>query len=220
MKLSNVQVVLKIEFPNQPPIYLVVKRVDWIYQYYIEINKYKRQNENFHLSVNDSRLFFMPLGIMYDLYSVDDCLTLTASWTRETEPEFKDLFLQSLKESEYLCQGSTARIQSLSVDQLNDIVNSLEIRELKEICYFPIKIYFKDKMILKKFSREYWDKSLVLVIQEYFPGQDVMYFGVLLSKEFKFSDSLKVLTRDQWCHLVLKSSEVTLSEAKSSEARV
>lgn len=204
MNLS--QVVLRIEFQNYLPIYLIVKRIHWIYQYFTEIAKYLRKNESFLLSLKDSKqAMFVNLGTLYDLYSTDQVLTLYGEFThQDTEQEFKDLFLQSLKESEFLSQGSIAKIQSLSVDQVKNLLNVKNTRELDQVLNFPIKIYVNGKIVLKKFSKEYMNESLQKVIQELYPGYDLIYFGVLLDKEFKFSDVLKVLTPDQWFHLVLK----------------
>jgi hypothetical protein len=146
----------------------------------------------------------MNLGTLYDLYSVDQVLTLEGKFSSEKEPEFKDLFLQSLKESEFLSQGSVSRIQGLSLDQLKDLVNTLDTRQVDVVLYFPIKIYKGDKVILKKYSKDYSDESLLKIIQESYPKHSLVYFGVLLDTEFKFSDVLKVLSPDQWFHVVLK----------------
>lgn len=210
MNLAEARVILRIEFPNYLPIYLICKRIHWIYQYFLEITKYLRKNESFILSITNTRLPFVNLGTLWDIYSVNQVLTLSGQFTHSNgeEMKFQDLFLQSLKESEFLSQGTISRIQSLSVDQLNNLVTALDLKELTEILNFPIKIYIKDKIFLRKFSKEYWNDSVVKIIQEIWIGYDLMYFGVLLDLEFKFSDILKVLTPDNWFHLVLKESQI------------
>ena len=211
MNLSNSSIIVRIEFPLKNPIYLICKRIHWIFQYFLEISKYLESRESFIISLASSKslnLGFRNLGTLFDLYSSNQVLILHGEFVKESRPEFKELFLQSLKESEFLRTGSVSNLQSLSIDQTLNLINNLCMTPITDTINFPIKVYIKDRIYTRKFSRDYCNESLLRVFLEIWPGHELMYFGVILTDEFKFSDTLSVLSPDNWFHVVLRVLQV------------
>ena len=215
-------IILCIEFHNIPPIYLTVKRILWISQYSKEISKFLDNPEPFALFL-DSKPFpaHLNLGTVYDLYAKSTILYLKGIFSPSNLEFDRDFFLQSLKESEYLRSGSISKIQSLSLTRVDQLLENLEMnligeserdseRDLErdfslEILNFPIKLYLHDQITLRKYSKSYADQGLVQVLHETWANYDFIYFGVLLDDEFTFTDTLSLLTPDNWFHLVLRS---------------
>lgn len=180
-------VAIKFVYGDKSPLYLNARRISYFQSILSLVTKFFQIDaERISLSAAHSEVTLlcnMPIGLLYDLVGSLELPWTVLVRTRDTvrnihnHDAHQDLsggIINSLKQAEYLKQGSVKRVQNLTKLQSEQLIGSILLPDFRR--YWDIA----DKLINKNDLRHlpirlYWKHGDIQYVQSLIPSDSFVY---------------------------------------------